>query len=86
MHGGWGLHGEGGACMAGGVCGRGHPWQGACMVVGMCEGMCVVGDMHGGGHEWWGACGKVMFSQVSVCPQGVYAPWTDPPARKNSKI
>ena len=28
-----------GACMAGGVCGRGHAWQGA---------------VHGRGHVWWG--------------------------------
>ena len=33
-----------GACVARG---KGHAWQGAC----------VVGGMHGGGgHVWWGAC------------------------------
>ena len=36
---------KGGACMAGGMRGRGHAWQGACMV-GMCGmgvGACVAG-------------------------------------------
>ena len=45
-----------GACVAGGMCGRGHAWQGgmrgrgACVAGGMCE------RGHGGGHVWQGAC------------------------------
>ena len=39
-----GIHG--GACVVGGMCGRGHVWLGACMAGGMC-----------GGGVWWGeAC------------------------------
>ena len=30
--------------MAGGMCGRGHVWQGACIA----RGACMVGGMHGG--------------------------------------
>ena len=40
-----GMH-WGGACMVGGMHGRGHAWQGACMA----------GGMHGRGHAWQGAC------------------------------
>ena len=37
-----------GACMAGGMCGRG---------VGPCgEGACMAGGVHGRGHAWQGAC------------------------------
>ena len=39
-----------GACMAGGVHGRGHAWQGACMA----GGVCVAGGVHGRGHVWQG--------------------------------
>ena len=50
--------GGGGACIAGGMCGRGHAWQGACMVgrhVG--GGGYGRGDVWlGGGHAWLGAC------------------------------
>ena len=42
--------------MAGGMHGRGHVWQGACMAGGMhgrgghaWQGVCMVGDMHGRG-------------------------------------
>ena len=35
-----------GACMAGGMHGRGHAWQGGCMA----------GGMHGRGDAWQGAC------------------------------
>ena len=34
----------GGVCIAGGMCGRGHAWQGACMAGGVWQ-----GDMRGGG-------------------------------------
>ena len=34
-------------CVVGGLCGRGHVQQGACMA-----GVCVVGGMHGRGHAW----------------------------------
>ena len=37
----------GGACMTGGVCGRGHAWQG-----GMHDGVMRGGGMHGGGRAW----------------------------------
>ena len=50
-----------GACMAGGMHGRGHAWQGACVVMGM-HGMgaylawCVHGGgaCVSGGHAWQG--------------------------------
>ena len=37
MHGRWGVGvcKAGGACMVGGMCGRGHEWWGACVVGGM---------------------------------------------------
>ena len=47
--------------MAGGIHGRGHAWQGACMAGGhawhrgACIGACMAGGMYGsgeGGHEW----------------------------------
>ena len=41
-----------GACMAGGVHGRGHAWQGACMA----GGVCVAGGVHGRGACMAGAC------------------------------
>ena len=58
-----GMHGRGACmaggcvwlgCMVGGMCGRGHVWQGACVVGGMCGG----GDAWQGGHAWWwwGVC------------------------------
>ena len=56
----------------GGVCGRGHAWQGVCMAGGVhgrglhggrhvWQGACVAGGMHGryvhsGGHAWQGVC------------------------------
>ena len=44
--------------MAGGVHGRGHAWQGACMAGGVGWGMCG-GGMHCGGHAWHGGvCGE----------------------------
>ena len=56
-----GVHGSR-ACM-GGVHDRGHVWQGACMAGGMCgRGACVAGGhvwlrgMHGRGCVWQGAC------------------------------
>ena len=36
-----------GACVGWGLCGRGHAWQGAC----------IVGDMHGGGKHGRGVHG-----------------------------
>ena len=54
--GGW--HAWWGACMAGGVCGRGCAWQGACVAGGHTwqGGMHGGGGMCGRGHAWWGAC------------------------------
>ena len=58
----------GGACMVGGVHGRGHAWQGACVSGGHAwggmhgRGCAWQGGMHGrgacvaGGHAWQGAC------------------------------
>ena len=60
-----------GACVVGGMCGRGYAWQGACGVGAMCgrgkcmvgacmaRGVCVAGGhaWHGWGHVWQeGAC------------------------------
>ena len=52
-----------GACVAGGMCGRGHVWQGACMVGRGCawqgcvwQGVCVAGCVCGRRCAWWGAC------------------------------
>ena len=51
----------------GGMHGRGHAWQGVCVVVAcmvvvcVCcggvhgRGVCVFGDVRGRGHVWWGA-------------------------------
>ena len=54
-----------GACLAGGMCGRGHVWQRACVAGGMrgrghtWQGACVAGGMRGRGHVWWGGmCGR----------------------------
>ena len=45
-----GVHGT-----VGGMCGRGHAWQGVCMAGGMHgRGVCMAGGMCGGGHAWWG--------------------------------
>ena len=65
---------HGGACMAGGMCGRGHVWQGACVAgdggvhgrgACMAGGHAWQGGMHGrgasvaGGHLWQGGiCGR----------------------------
>ena len=58
----------GGACVAGGMRGRGHAWQGACVVGGMhgrgaciiwgCvwQGACMVGACMAGGMHGRGAC------------------------------
>ena len=44
-----------GACMAGGMHGRG----GACMERACMVGVCMAGGMHGGGHAWLrGMCGR----------------------------
>ena len=63
-----GVHGgrvymAGGLCMAGGMSGRGHAWQGACMAR---EGL------HGGGHAWWGghAWQGVVHSRGHSWPEG----------------
>ena len=47
---------SGGPCVAGGMCGRGHVWQGgvACMTGGHEWGGMRAGGMHGGGHVWQG--------------------------------
>ena len=43
-----------GACVAGGMCGRGHVWQGACMAGGhVWWGMCMAGGMRGRYYEIW---------------------------------
>ena len=48
--------------MVGGVCGRGHVWQGARVVGGMhgggacMAGACMVGGCVAGEHAWWAAC------------------------------
>ena len=79
MHGGGGLAWQG-ACMAGGMCGRGMHGRracmaGACMAVGMCgRGMCVwQGGMHGREHAWSGGAwqGHVWWEE-SMCARGVY--------------
>ena len=51
------MHGRG-ACVAGGVHGRGHAWWGACVAGCVWWGTMHVGwgGMHGGGHVWQGAC------------------------------
>ena len=58
------MHG-GGVCMTGGgMCGRGHVWQGVCAWHGGVHerghawqgGMCGKGACMAGGHAWWGAC------------------------------
>ena len=54
---GGGVHGgrvymAGGLCMAGGMSGRGHAWQGACMAR---EGLRGGGACMVGGHAWQGA-------------------------------
>ena len=46
--------------MAVGICGRGghgrgHAWQGMCVVGGV-AGMCMVGGVHDRGCAWQGAC------------------------------
>ena len=47
-----GVHSRG-ACMAGGMHGRGHAWQG-CAWQGRVA--CMAGGMHGVRHAWQGAC------------------------------
>ena len=57
------MHGGGG-----GMCGRGHVWQGACMA-----GACMVGGvhdkgaMHGRGHVWH-ACPPILWCTVNEQP------------------
>ena len=48
----WGARAWQGACMAGGMHGRGHAWWGACMV----GGCAWQGGVCSGGHAWQGAC------------------------------
>ena len=71
--------GLGGACMPGGMCGRGHAWRGGCawqggMHGGVCgrgcawQGACVVG-----GHAW-GACMAGVHGR-GVCMVGGHAWW-----------
>ena len=59
--GGGGVRGIG-ACMVGGMRGRGeHVWQGVCMLGGVCgRGTCIVGGgvCMAGGHAWQGVCGE----------------------------
>ena len=66
-----------GACMAGGMYGRGHVWQGVCMAGGHAWQGCVwQGGMHGrgcvcvaGGHAWQGVC------MVGGCVRGRGHAW-----------
>ena len=51
-----------GGCMAGGMCGRGCAWQGACVDEWQ-GGMHGGGGMCGSGHAWQGAC--------VACPQQI---------------
>ena len=69
-----------GACMAGGmhgrgVCGRGHAWQRGCMVGG---GACAwQGAVCGGRHAWWGACvaGGCTWQGRGACVAGWRYAW-----------
>ena len=62
-----------GACMAeGGMCGRGHVWQGSCVAGGMHgRGVCMVVV---GGHAWQGACmvGSTCMTGACVVVGGVH--------------
>ena len=57
-----GMHGGGHAGLRG-MSGRGHMWQGACLVGGvhargsLCEGLAWQGDVHGRGCAWQGSMG-----------------------------
>ena len=62
--------------MAGGMCGRGHVWQGTCVA----GDACVVGGMHGRGacmagrHAWQGGMhGRGVCMTGGMCGRGVHA-------------
>ena len=72
-----------GACMAGGVHGRGHAWwgcawQGACVAGGMHgggvhgRGACLAGGVHGRGHVWQGVFVAGAHAAGYACPPGGY--------------
>ena len=57
----------GGACVAGG----GHAWQGACMVGGMHgRGHVWQGGMHDRGHVWWGHAWQGVHAWQGACVVG----------------
>ena len=66
-----GMHGRfmcgRGACLVGGICGRGCVWQGVSMV-----GSCMAGGMHGRGHAWQGKHGRG-YAWLGVCVAGEMA-------------
>ena len=70
-----GMHGRGhewqGACMAGGMHGRGHAWQGACMAGGMNGGVRGTGVRDRGR----GACmaGEMATAASSMHPTGMHS-------------
>ena len=72
-----------GACMDGGMCGRGCAWQGGMHGRGCAwQGVCMVGGMHGGGmhgrgHAWQGGMHAMHFplalrDTVSKCAGDTY--------------
>ena len=65
------VHGRG-VCMAGGVCDRGHVWQGVCMSGGWCawQGECIAGGMHGRGCVAGGMCGRGVCVAGGACMAG----------------
>ena len=69
-----GVHGTGEACVAGGMHGWGHVWQGHAWQEGMHGrvGACVAGGVHGGGvRAWWGcACMAGVCMAGGMCGMG----------------
>ena len=78
------MHGGGGACMARGMCGRGHVWWGACMAVGHSwhrgmhggtihgRGACMAGGVHGGrACMTGGMLDREVYGRGDMCGKGV---------------
>ena len=75
-----GMHGRG-PCVVGGMCDRGHTWQGACVVGGVWQGNMHGGGVHGqgacmaGGHAWQGGVhgrGACMAGDTATAADGTH--------------